>query len=134
MRVLIVENDPELCALWARHISRLGATVLITNSQGDAVEALQRFDVQLILLNLILKDGSATAIADFASYRRPDANVLFVTNTTFFSDGSIFQHIPNACALVQQGTPPEDLAMMVEYYGARSRAANNVETRQEKTA
>jgi len=39
-----------------------------------------------------------------------------VTNTSFFSDGSIFQVSNNACAYVQSETPPEDLAAMVEHY------------------
>lgn len=117
MRVLIVECDPELCAVWANHISRYGVTVLTARSQADAIEVLQRMNVELILLNLVLEQGSAMAIADFASYRWPDTKVLFVTNTTFFSDGSIFQHMPNACALVQKTTRPEDIAAMVDYYG-----------------
>jgi hypothetical protein len=65
---------------------------------------------------LVIEGGSAFAVADFASYRRPDARVVFVTNTTFFSDGSIFQHIPNACAFVPTETPPEDLVAIVEHY------------------
>ena len=39
--------------------------------------------------------GVAMAVADFASYRRPEARVIFVTNTSFFSDGSIFAHSPS---------------------------------------
>ena len=66
----------------------------------------------------MLANGSALAVSDFASYRRPDARVIFVTNTTFFSDGSIFAHSPNACAFMQSSTPPEDLAAMVEHYAA----------------
>jgi len=46
------------------------------------------FDV--IVLDLALEEGSALAVADFASYRHPDARVIFVTNASFFSDGSIF--------------------------------------------
>ena len=57
-------------------------------------------------------------MSDFASYRHPRTRVIFVTNTTFFSDGSIFAHSPNACAYVQSETPPEDLAAMVDYYAA----------------
>ncbi len=75
-------------------------------------------DFDIIVLDLVLEDGSALAVADFASYRRPEARVIFVTNTTFFSDGSIFAHSPNACAFVQSETPPEDLAAMVEHYAS----------------
>ena len=60
--------------------------------------------------------AGATTIVDY--YRCPEARVIFVTNTTFFSDGSIFAHSPNACAYVPAATRPEDLAAMVDYYAA----------------
>ncbi len=118
MRVLIVESKPELGLLWQRHLERQGAEVDIVHNQQDAILALYRTDFDIIVLDLVLNDGSALAVADFASYRRPEARVIFVTNTSFFSDGSIFAHSPNACAYVQSETPPEDLAAMVEHYAA----------------
>lgn len=120
MHVLIVEQSPELGNLWRSHLEKLGAEVTLAQSQAAAIENMRIRDVQVIVLNLVLEDGSAFAIADFASYRRPNAKVIFVTNTTFFSDGSIFQHIPNACAFLQSETPPEDLAAMVDHYAASS--------------
>lgn len=118
MRVLIVEPDPDLGKVWANHLRRMGADVVVAQTQAGAIEELRSALVTVIVLDLLIDHGSAFAIADFASYRRPDAKIIFVTNTTFFSDGSIFQHIPNACAFVQSQTPPEDLAAMVEHYGA----------------
>jgi len=118
MRVLIVESNPDLGWLWRRHLERSGAEVDLAAGQAEAVAALSRAEVDVIVLNLILGEGSAFAVADYASYRMPQARVIFVTDTTFFSDGSIFQHIPNACAFVQTGTDPSDLVAMVEHFGA----------------
>jgi DNA-binding NtrC family response regulator len=117
MRVLIVESDPNLGWLWKRHVERCSASVTLVGSQEEAVEHLEHEDVEIIVLDLVLTNGSAIAVADYAAYRHPDAKVVFVTNTTFFSDGSIFQHIPNACAFLPSATPPEDLAAVVEHYG-----------------
>jgi len=116
MNVLIVESTSDLGALWKRHLERHGAAVTLVENQETAILALYADDYDIIVLDLVIKEGSALAVADFASYRRPDARVIFVTNTSFFSDGSIFAHSPNACAYVQSGTPPEDLAAMVEHY------------------
>jgi DNA-binding response OmpR family regulator len=116
MKVLIVESNPDLGGLWQRHLQRQGADVSLVQTQEAAILALYGTDFEIIVLDLVLADGSALAVADFASYRRPDARVIFVTNTTFFSDGSIFAHSPNACAYVQSETPPEDLAAIVEHY------------------
>ena len=118
MNVLIVESKPELGLLWQRHLERMGSAVTLVHTQEAAILALYGTDFEIIVLDLVLEQGSALAVSDFASYRRPDARVIFVTNTSFFSDGSIFAHSPNACAYVQSETPPEDLAAMVEHYAA----------------
>lgn len=117
MRVLIVEGNPDLGWVWSRHLERRGCDVLLAATQKEAIATLHDNDVNIIVLDLILEDGSAFAIADFASYRHPEAKVIFVTNSSFFSDGSIFQHIPNACAFMPTEMPPEDLGALVEHYG-----------------
>jgi len=116
MNVLIVESKVELGQIWQRHLERQGATVSAVTTQDAAIDAMcnNRYDV--IVLDLVLDEGSALAIADFASYRHPKTRVIFVTNTSFFSDGSIFAHSSNACAYVQSETNPEDLAAIVEHY------------------
>ena len=116
MLVLITANNADLARVWANHIERGGAAARIATSQAEATEFIQQFEVNVIVLDLMLTSGSAIAVADFASYRQPDAKVVFVTNSTFFSDGSIFNHIPNACAYIKTHTPPEDLAAIVEHY------------------
>jgi len=116
MNVLIVERQQELGQLWKRHLLRQGLSVDLVTSQNAAIEALCCCAYDLIVLDLVLEDGGALSVADFASYRRPEARVIFVTNTSFFSDGSIFAYSADACAYVQSETPPEDLAAMVEHY------------------
>lgn len=117
MHVLIVEGDRALSEVWKRHLERQGAKVSVATSQSTAVETLQRGPVQVIVLSLDLTDGSAFAVADFASYRHPEARVIFVTRSSFFSDGSIFQLIPNTAAYIPAQTRPEDLAAIVEHHG-----------------
>ena len=116
MNVLIVESRPELGAIWCRHLQRMGMCVHQVSGQAEAVDHLDEHAPDIILLDLVLEEGSALAVADFASYRHPRARVIFVTDTSFFSDGSIFAHSANACAFLPSGTRPEDLAAMVEHY------------------
>ncbi len=117
MRVLIVESNPDLGWVWRRHLERRGSEVSLARTQSEAVEILRNERIDIIVLNLILEDGSAFAIADFASYRRPETKVIFTTDSSFFSDGSIFQHIPNACAMMPSEMTPDDLTALVEHYG-----------------
>lgn len=116
MNVLIVESSKDLATVWRRHLERMGAVVYTADTQDSATDLLHEIPFSVIVLDLVLEEGSALAVADFASYRQPETRVIFVTNTSFFSDGSIFRHCANACAYLPSATPPSDLATMVEHY------------------
>jgi len=116
MKVLIVENDPNRGRIWRSHIMRLGADVFLVEDQAAAVTALSDGLYEIVILNLDLGKGSALAVADYASYRRPNCKVIFVTAKSFFSDGSIFAYMSNACALIPATAPPEDMAALVEHH------------------
>ena len=120
-RVLIVESQSELGALWQRHLERCDMTVHRVTTQDEATDFLRENAVDIIVLNLVLSKGGALAVSDYAQYCQPEAQVIFVTNTSFFSDGSIFAHASNARAFVPSDTPPDDLAAMIEHYGAEAR-------------
>ena len=96
----------------------LGPIVDIASSQDQAADMAAAETYHIVVLDLILNEGSAFAVADFMKYRQPDAQVIFVTNTSFFSDGAIFQLFSNACAYVQSETAPDDLAAIIEHYAA----------------
>lgn len=116
--ILIVARDPELSQIWARQLRRLGQEVVVVRSQAAAVDAIQHHQPKAICLDLGLEDGSPIAIADFASYRVPEARIVFVSGGSFFSDGSIFALAPNAAAHLDTATDPDDLAAILEHYAA----------------
>jgi CheY-like chemotaxis protein len=122
MRVLIVQSNKHLGLLWQRHLERLGAHVCAVRTGDEALALIEAENFDVIVLDLVLTEGSALTVADFAEFRQPDANVVFVTDTTFFSDGSIFNHSANARAFIKTATPPKDLAEIVRYYGSTSPA------------
>lgn len=124
MKVLIVESSAELGALWARVLTRNAMEVTVAATEDAAIAHLQNCDTpDIIVADLDLPGAGAMAVADYAAYRHPDARIIFVTAASFFSDGSIFAHSPNACAFLPARTAPEDLAAVVEFHGRRSRAA-----------
>lgn len=99
----------------------------VVKSGEKAMLAISLHDYDVIVADLVLgnkNDGdSGLPVADYARYRRPNAKVIFVTDTSFFSDGSIFALAPNARAFVQTETPPEDLTAMVAHFGGAGAAA-----------
>lgn len=120
MRALIVQNNPDLGELWKRHLARLDVKVTLVQSGDQALHLIETTIFDVIVLDLVLPDRSALSVADLAQFRQPDANVVFVTDTTFFSDGSIFSHSANARAFIKSATPPDDLAAIVHHYGRPS--------------
>jgi CheY-like chemotaxis protein len=116
MHVLIVESMAALSEVWKRHLERQGMQVTTASTGDEACARIAVTPFEVIILDLVLSDGSAFAVADIARFRRPQTSVIFVTDTAFFSDGSIFSLMPNARAFVQTSTPPEDLAAMAHHY------------------
>lgn len=116
VRILIVQSQTELARHWAEYLQQLGWDVSVAQDQASAIAVLQTQAVQIMLLDLMLRDGSALAVADYAGFCQPSLRVVFVTNTAVFSDGSIFRHCANACAFLQSATPVADLAALVEYH------------------
>ena len=115
--VLIVAGNPHLARIWARHLERQGNAVTVACSEREAVEYMRTNLVEVIVLDMMLREGSAFFVADYASYRQPQAKIVSVTQQSFFSDGSLFQHIPNTAAVIQIDAPPRDLAEIVAYHG-----------------
>ncbi|WP_371225529.1 response regulator [Roseovarius sp. 2305UL8-3] len=120
MRILIVESDPGLGCIWKNHMVRQGHDVTLAEDQHEASTALETEKYDVVLLDVVLARGSALAVGDLAAERHPDIQIIFVTSTSFFSDGSIFNLNPNACAFLQSDTPPEDLTAVIEHYGKAS--------------
>lgn len=112
---MIAQHNAELGRLWAGFLEREGISTYVVNSQKEAITQLkaQRFDA--LVLEIVLPDGGAIAIADFAAYSQPDAPVITVNSSNFFSDGSIFQILPNVHTMMQAPVQGDDLAAMVSY-------------------
>lgn len=117
MHVLIVGSDATLGAVWQRHLERMGKDVSLATTQSDAIGLLSHRSFSILILDMMLGDGSSPlAVADYAGFRWPDMKVVCVTRRSFFSDGSIFQHIGNACAMVRPDTPPNDVDAYVDHF------------------
>ena len=114
MQVLIVEHDRDLADIWSVLATGIQCTIAI-----DATEACSALRVKsfgALVLDTALPGGEAFEVADFATYRDPDIPIIAVTAQGFFSDGAIFELIPNARGLLRAPLRPEDMAAMVEHY------------------
>jgi len=117
VRVLIVENNPDLAGPWRQHLMRAGLVVTWEQNRLAALKTIRFSKPEVIVVNLALPGSGALLIADFAAYHLPQTKLVFVTRSGLFSDGSIFNLAANACACVPETIAPADLAAMVEHYG-----------------
>jgi len=115
LRVLIAQQNTGLGKIWARFLEREGVDTTLVASQSEALAQLRAQNFDALVLEMVLPDGGAIAIADFAAYRMPDAPVITVNSSSFFSDGSIFQLMPNVQSVLQAPVEGEDLAAMVSH-------------------
>lgn len=116
MRILLVQHNKDLSELWARFLQRQGVEVKQAATQLAAIDLIRFEKFDALVLDLVLPDGGAIAISDYATYRCPDVPIIAVTSTRFFSDGSIFDLIPNARSLMRTPLRPDDLAAVLEHY------------------
>lgn len=120
MKILVVESDKLLGQLWSRHLMRYGNTVEIAQDETAAIDAMRFTGFDVLVLDIAMQNTSSLAVSDFATYRNPDVAIIVVTANRFFSDGTIFEIIPNARGYLHAPVLPDDLAALVEHYGKRA--------------
>ena len=116
MNVLIVEADANLAWVWARYLEREGCSACVAETEEEAIAKLRFRSFDALVLDLGLPDASVLGISDFATYRNPDVAIIIVSASSFFSDGSIFDIIPNVRSHLQAPVNPDDLAAVVDHY------------------
>ena len=115
MRVLIVQDNADLGRIWCRFLARQNLDVHLVTKQVEACEALRTDAYDALVLEPILEGESGFAIADFAVMMHPDIQIIAVTKSSFFSEGSVFDLIPNARGLMRVPLRPDDLAALLEH-------------------
>jgi two-component system, OmpR family, response regulator len=79
MRILIVEDEPEMAALIARRLGRAGLSADSAASIGDAMEALRSFSYALMLLDRRLPDGDGAGCISAIRDLRPQLPIMIVS-------------------------------------------------------
>ncbi len=117
MHILVVEANKELGQIWCNHLKRQGETPVHVTTEDAAIEALRFTPFDVLVLNLM--QSSALRICDYAAYRLPEIAIIIVSASNFFSDGSLFELIPNVRGMLHSPVQPDDLAAVIEHYGRR---------------
>jgi two-component system OmpR family response regulator len=79
MRILIVEDQPEMASLMAERLTRSGYVADNVGTLENAIEALRQYDYPIILLDRRLPDGDGVSILQSVRSMKPNTRVLLVT-------------------------------------------------------
>lgn len=79
MRLLIVEDEPEIAALLGEQLQDAGLECDHVGSIGEAVDALRNFPYELILLDRRLPDGDGLASIPSIRSLRPQTRIILLT-------------------------------------------------------
>ena len=109
MKVLVVEDDPNLRALWGALIDKAGHTAHLVETEPDAREALMSEPYDLVLLDLYLGEKDGVSVANFATYLNPRCRVVVITGTSLYSKGELFGMAPSIWAVMRKPVDIEDI-------------------------
>jgi len=79
MRVLIIEDEEKVASIVSRCLSYEGLAVDVATTVEQAMELGTSFPYDLVILDLLLPDGSGTTVLRYLRKQRIDAPVLVLT-------------------------------------------------------
>ncbi len=79
MRILIVEDEPEMALLIGRRLGRAGFSSDTAATMGEALEALRSISYDLMLLDRRLPDGDGADFVSVIRGLRPRINIMMVS-------------------------------------------------------
>ncbi|NNU79600.1 response regulator [Halovulum dunhuangense] len=118
MRVLVVHENGDLCGIWARFLKRSGFSVKVATSPADAEYQLASADFDVLVVEPELEGHGGLSVADMATFRNPEIRILAVTASSFFSEGTIFDLIPNARGVLRTPVRLEDLGAYIDHFSS----------------
>jgi two-component system OmpR family response regulator len=86
MRILIVENEPEMALLIGRRLGRAGLASDRAECISEAVEALKSLHYSLMVLDRRLPDGDAAQHISVFKALRPDLPIIIVSALDAYRD------------------------------------------------
>ena len=112
VNVLVVEDDPNLRALWGAVIEGAGHRAVLVEDEPTARETLMSEPFDLVLLDLFLGERDGVSVASFATYLNPACKVVVITGTSLYARGELFAMAPSIWAVMRKPVDIEDIAAL----------------------
>lgn len=114
MKILVVEDDPNLGTLWGDVLERAGHSMQLVDTEPAALDYLQKKPFDLVVLDLCMNGSKALGVATLATYRNPRCKVVLVSGSAEYSRKALFAMSPAVAATLRKPVDIEDLVDVCE--------------------
>lgn len=99
-RVLIAEDDKDLCWIWSETLLDAGHDVVVAHDGESAAEALENQIFDVLVCDVIMPVNGAIVLATIARMRQPTIRIVVVSGSLALRDRPIEETVEGAdCAL-----------------------------------
>ena len=117
MKILVVEDDPNLGALWGEVLERSGHRITLVDTETAALAILQRDSHDLVVLDMCMQGRNALGVATLATYRNQYCKVVVISGSAEYSRQTLFAMSPAVAATLRKPVDIEDLVEVCERVG-----------------
>lgn len=109
--VLVVDDEPDLCEIVRRVLTRENATVVTATSVGEAVRLAEAHtgDLDLVITDMRMPGGTGVDLSDQIRLTRPTTAVIFMSGLPSYHE-SLTDLGPRAAVLSKPFTPAQLVA------------------------
>ena len=115
MDILIVEDDPNLGALWGAAFGALSHDVTTTGTAQAARKALMTRTFDLVLLDLYLGRDSGLSVAALATYTNPFCKMVVVTGAGEYAYERLVDLSPAIVSVLRKPVDIEHLLAVCDH-------------------
>jgi len=120
MKILLLEDDDPLRAIWTSTITTAGHAVVDVADTKEAMAYLLSAQFDMAILDLMVGEANSLALTHYIAYAFPKMPVLVVTGSGLFPRGGVSDIAPGVDWLMRKPLNLGDLMAMVDHANTRS--------------
>jgi DNA-binding NtrC family response regulator len=110
-RVLIAEDDRDLCWIWSETLADSGHEVVVANDGDSAAEALDSQIFDVLICDIIMPVNGAIVLAAMARMQQPQIRIIVVSGALALRDQPIEEAVEGADKALRK---PIDLDLLCD--------------------
>lgn len=114
-KILVLEDDPDLLFTMTCALENEGHHVNGVATLKDAMRFLRFQKPDLLILDYMISEQNSLHIADFALYSNPNVPVIYVTGSSMFTDGQLFNMVRNIAWVLHKPVKMSELTEIAQY-------------------